>query len=240
MRHHAHPERREPQKETGEVGHGYSVPEGDGMNWLRIMLLIAVFVLGFGMDVWAGAPTDQVRSYTDRVQKVLGDPALNLTQRREAVRVLAAEAFDTTEIAQRALGVHWQQRTPAEREQFVKLFANLLEQTYVSRIDEYGGEHLEYVDEQVDGDKATVRARVITSKGTEVSVESRVIQKGDRWLIYDILVENLSLVSNYRSQFDRVIRTTSYEELVKRLKTKGDFLSEKPAKTPPGSAPAKR
>jgi phospholipid transport system substrate-binding protein len=206
------------------------------MNWPRVMFLIAVFVLGLGTNAWAGAPTDQVRSYTDRVLKVLEDPALTQLQRREAVRSLAAAAFDTTETAQRALGVHWQQRTPAEREQFVKLFANLLEQTYVSRIDEYGGEHLEYIGEQVDGDKATVRARIITSKGTEVAVESRVIQKGDRWLIYDILIENLSLISNYRSQFDRVIRTSSYGELVKRLQARVVALNEKDPKTPRGAA----
>ena len=206
------------------------------MNRFRLMLLIVAFVLGFGMDAWAGAPTDQVRSYTDRVLKVLEDPALTLPQRREAVRSLAAEAFDTTETAQRALGVHWQQRTPAEREQFVKLFANLLEQTYISRIDEYGGEHLEYVGEQVDGDKATIRARIITSKGTTVWVESRVIQKGDRWLIYDILIENLSLISNYRSQFDRVIRTSSYGELVKRLQARVVALNEKEAKMAPRGA----
>ena len=210
------------------------------MNWPRVMVLIVAFVLGLGMDAWAGAPTDQVRSYTDRVLKVLEDPALTQPQRREAVRTLAAEAFDTTETAQRALGVHWQQRTPAEREQFVKLFANLLEQTYVSRIDEYGGEHLEYVGEQVDGDKATVRARIITSKGTEVAVESRVIQKGDRWLIYDILIENLSLISNYRSQFDRVIRTSSYGELVKRLQARVVALTEKEAKMARGAAQTPR
>jgi phospholipid transport system substrate-binding protein len=206
--------------------HGYTEPQGDGMNWSRVMLLIAAFVLGLGVDAWAGAPTDQVRSYTDRVLKALEDPALTQPQRREAVRSLAAETFDTTETAQRALGVHRQQRTPAEREQFVKLFANLLEQTYVSRIDEYGGEQLEYVGEQVDGDKATVRARIITSKGSEVAVESRVIQKGARWLIYDILIENLSLISNYRSQFDRVIRTSSYGELVKRLQARVVALNE--------------
>jgi phospholipid transport system substrate-binding protein len=204
------------------------------------MLLIVAFVLGLGMNAWAGAPTDQVRSYTDRVLKVLEDPALTQPQRREAVRSLAAEAFDTTETAQRALGVHWQQRTPAEREQFVKLFANLLEQTYVSRIDEYGGEHLEYVGEQVDGDKATVRARIVTSKGTEVAVESRVIQKGDRWLIYDILIENLSLISNYRSQFDRVIRTSSYGELVKRLQARVVALYAQDAKMPRGAAQTPR
>ena len=136
------------------------------MNWYRMALLMTAFVLGLGVEAWAGAPTDQVRAYTDQVQKVLENSALTPPQRREAVRSLAAEAFDTAETAQRALGVHWQQRTPAERDLFVKLFASLLEPTYVSRIDEYGGEHLEYVSEQVDGDKATVRARIITSKGS--------------------------------------------------------------------------
>ena len=210
------------------------------MNWSRAMLLTAAFVLGLGMDAWAGAPTDQVRSYPNRVLKVLEDPALTPPQRREAVRSLAAEAFDATETAQRALGVHWQQRTPAERAQFVKLFASLLEQTYIARIDEYGGEHLEYISEQIDGDKATVRARIITNKGSLVAVESRVIQKGGRWLIYDILIENLSLISNYRSQFDRVIRTSSYGELVKRLQARIDVLNEKDAKTPRGTAQAPR
>jgi phospholipid transport system substrate-binding protein len=209
------------------------------MNWYRVVLLMTAFVLGLGVDAWAGVPTDQVRGYTDQVLKVLENPALTPPQRREAVRSLASEAFDTTETAQRALGVHWQQRTPAEREQFVKLFANLLEQTYISRIDEYGGEHLEYVGEQVDGDKATVRARIITSKGSVVAVESRVIQKGGRWLIYDILIENLSLISNYRSQFDRVIRTSSYGELVKRLQARVDALNEKD-KIPRGTAQAPR
>ena len=115
------------------------------------------------------------------------------------------------------------------------LFANLLEQTYISRIDEYGGEKLTYVSEQVDGDRAVVRARIITSKGTEVPVESRLLRKGDRWLIYDILVENLSLISNYRSQFDRVIRTSGYPELVKRLQARVEALNEKDTKAPKGT-----
>jgi phospholipid transport system substrate-binding protein len=107
-------------------------------------------------------------------------------------------------------------------------------------LEEYGGQHLEYVSEQVDGDKASVRACIITSKGTEVAVESRVIQKGDRWLIYDILIENLSLISNYRSQFDRVIRTSSYGELVKRLEARVAALTHKEAKTPRGAAQTSR
>ena len=210
------------------------------MSGHRLIPLIAVLVLGLASDAWAGQPTDQLRAYTDQVLKVLQNPALSLPERREVVRHLAEEVFEVSETAKRALGQHWLQRTPAEREEFVKLFANLLEQTYISRIDEFGGEKLRYVSEQIDGDRAIVRAHITTKTGTDVPVESRLQQKETRWLIYDILVENLSLISNYRSQFDRVIRTTSYEELVKRLKTRGDFLSEKGATTSRGSPPASR
>jgi len=198
----------------------------------RLIALLGVLLLGFAPAAWAGAPTEQLRAYTDQVLKVLQNPALSLPDRREAVKHLAEQVFDVGETARRALGTHWQQRTPAERDEFVKLFANLLEQTYINRIDEFGGEKLTYVSEQIDGDRAVVKAKITTKKGTDVPVESRLHQKEGRWLIYDILVENLSLISNYRSQFDRVIRTSSYDELVKRLKTKGDFLIEKSAKTP--------
>jgi len=202
------------------------------MSWIRLIPLLVVLVVVPGPTAWAGPATDQLRMYTDQVLKILQNPSMTLAERREAVRQLAEEVFDVNETAQRALGQHWQQRTPAEREEFVKLFANLLEQTYISRIDEFGGEKLTYVSEQLDGERGVVRARITTKNGTEVPVESRVLLKGNRWLIYDILIENLSLISNYRSQFDRVIRTSSYGELVKRLQTKGAFLNEKATKTP--------
>jgi len=210
------------------------------MNWYRAIPLAVALVFGVGTNSWAGAPTDQLRTYTDQILKVLENPGLSLPEKRAAVRKLASEVFDTTETAQRVLGQHWQQRTQAEREDFAKLFANLLEQTYISRIDEYGGERLAYVSEQVTGDKAVVRARIITNKGTEVPVESRLLLKGDRWLTYDILVENLSLVSNYRSQFDRVIRQQGYPELVKRLQARVEALNEKEDKSAKGSKPASR
>ena len=203
------------------------------MRWRRTIPLLLLLVLAPGAKAWAGPATDQLRAYTDQVQKILQNPSMSLAERREAVRQVAEQVFDVTETARRALGQHWQQRTPAEQDEFVKLFANLLEQTYIARIDEYGGEKLTYVSEQLDGDRGVVKARITTKNGTDVPVESRVLLKGNRWLIYDILIENLSLISNYRSQFDRVIRTASYAELVKRLQTKGQFLSEKGAKTAP-------
>jgi phospholipid transport system substrate-binding protein len=197
---------------------------------VRTLTTAAVaLVLLAGAPVWAG-PTDQLREYTDQVVKVLDDPNMARQDRRAAVRKIAHEAFDVAETAQRVLARHWQARTPAEREEFTQLFAELLEQTYIARMDEYGGERIRYVSESIDGRMASVKARIVTRNGTEVAVESRMNLRGDRWLIYDILIENVSLVANYRSQFDRIVRSSSYEELVRRLKTKRDeFLNESPA-----------
>ena len=196
------------------------------MKIVRRLAPAALFVL-VAAPVWAGAPTDTVKEYTEAVVKTLEDPALKPADRRTAVRKLASEAFDVQETARRALGPHWQQRTPAEREEFVGLFADLLERTYISKIDLYGGERLKFTDEKVDGTNAIVRGRVVTKQGTEVPVEARMHRKGERWLIYDVAIENISLISNYRAQFDRIIRTSSYGELVKRLRNQGEFLQER-------------
>jgi len=200
---------------------------------MRVVAMLAAvgLVLGALSPAAAGPPTDTLREYTDAVQKVLDDPALKAEERRHerraAVRKLAAEAFDVQETARRALGPHWQQRSPAEREEFVQLFADLLERTYIAKIDLYGGERLRFTDERLDGDNAVVRARVTTKQGAEVPVEGRMHKRGDRWLIYDVTIENISLIANYRSQFDRIIRTSSYAELVKRLRNRSEFLQDK-------------
>ena len=195
------------------------------------VLIAASLLLGAVGPAWAGAPTDTLREYTDAVQKVLEDPAFKgedrRNERRAAVRKLAAEAFDVQETARRALGTHWQQRSPAEREEFVQLFADLLEHTYISKVDLYGGERLRFTDERVDGESAVVRAKVVTKQGTEVPIEGRMHKRGERWLIYDVVIENISLIANYRAQFDRIIRTSSYAELVKRLRNRNEFLQDK-------------
>lgn len=197
------------------------------MRPMALRLLTAAALVLAATPGWAGAPTDTVREYTDAVVKVLEDHALKPADRRAAVRKLASEAFDVQETARRALGQHWQHRTPAEREEFVGLFADLLERTYIAKIDLYGGERLRFSDEKIDGNIASVRGKVITKQGADVPVEARMHKKADRWLIYDVTIEGISLVANYRAQFDRIIRTSSYGELIKRLRNRGEFLQEK-------------
>jgi phospholipid transport system substrate-binding protein len=191
---------------------------------LRRAVAAVALTLMVAPPVFAGPPTEQLKAYTEHVMKILDDPALRgddkRDERRAAVRRVAVEVFDLNETARRALGRHWQARTPEQRKEFVDLFADLLERTYLTRIDQYGGENVRYLSESIDGNNAVVRAKVVTRKGTEVPVEARMHKPGDRWLMYDVLLENVSLVGNYRAQFDQIIRTASYEELVRRLREK--------------------
>ena len=201
---------------------------------VRLAAIVAMLVLvtGVARPAAAATPTETLKSYGDVVLKILDDPALKAPEkkqdRRAAVRKVAEEVFDLSETAKRALGPHWNQRTPAEREEFTQLFAELLESTYIARIDEYGGERIRYVSEKIDGDNAVVQTRVTTKKGSEAPVEARMIRRGDKWYIYDVLIENVSLISNYRAQFDKIIRTSSYAELVKRLKERKTMASPQP------------
>jgi len=170
----------------------------------------------------AGAPTDQLRTQVDRVLKLLDDPALKdkPKDRRTAVRKVAEEIFDFGETARRSLGRHWADRTEAERDEFVKLFGDLLERSYISKIEVYGGEKINYVSDKIDGDQASVMSKLLTKTGTDVPIEYRMLKKGDRWLVYDVIIEGVSLVSNYRTQFNKIIQTSSYAELVKKMKSR--------------------
>lgn len=198
--------------------------------------LVAV-VLGSSGSAAAGPPTDQVKDRVDRVIKVLDDPQMKLAERtaerRTAIRAIANELFDFREISQRSLARHWQQRTPAEREEFSRLFGDLLEQAYVSKIELYSGEKIQYLGEVVDGEYATVRTRIVSKQGAEIPLDYRLLRQGDQWRAYDVLIEGVSLVGNYRTQFNAVIQRSSYDGLVKSLRARRDEAARTPA-PPPG------
>jgi phospholipid transport system substrate-binding protein len=169
----------------------------------------------------AGAPTDQLRQRVDQVIKVLEDPALGkAAERHAAVRKIAEDVFDYPDTARRALGPHWNARSPQEREEFVQLFADLLDRAYIGKIELYQGEKVRYVGETADGDQATVKTRIVTKRGSEVPVDYRMHLTDDRWLVYDVIIEGVSLVSNYRTQFNKVVQTESYQALVQKLRAK--------------------
>jgi len=169
----------------------------------------------------AGAPTDQLRKQVDQVVRVLDNPALKeKVARHDAVRKIAGEVFDYSEMAKRALGTHWASRTPEQKQEFVALFSDLLDRAYFSKIEQYQGEKVRYGTEALDGDQATVRTTIVTPAGSEIPVDYRMHQTDGRWTVYDVSIQGVSLVANYRTQFNRVVTTESYESLVQKLKDK--------------------
>src|SRR5499433_3587212 len=153
------------------------------MRKTRDLALSVLLVLLAAIIATAGEPTDQIRSSVDEVIKVVQSQP-DGPSRREEVRRVANQLFDFEETARRALGQHWQQRTPAEREEFVKLFSDLLEAAYVGKIDLYQGEKITYVSETVEGDQATVKTRIATKQGTDVPVDYRLLRENDGWRVY--------------------------------------------------------
>ena len=207
--------------------------------WTLVLALAAsLAVLGSAAE--AGIPTDQLRGATDRVLKVLQDPELKQPAkgdaRRQQIRAIADEIFDWQETGKRALARHWQGRSPKEQEEFSKLFAELIERSYIGKIEQYAGERVVYAGEAVEGDQATVRTKLVTKSNTEIPVDYRMQKEGDRWRAYDVVIEGVSLVANYRTQFNRIIQQSGYGELVQKLKAKQEelqFESGRPgARTP--------
>jgi len=197
---------------------------------LRLALagLIAALALVAGTAVHAGPPTDQLKVTIDKVLATIQDPILRqpakTEERRQKLRAIANEVFDWQEIGKRALGRHWEGRSPKEREEFSALFADLLERSYAGKIEAYSGEKIVYEKETVEGDQATVRTKLVTKAGTQIPIDYRMQKTGERWQVYELLIENVSLVGNYRSQFNRIIQQSGYADLIQRLKTKQEEL----------------
>ena len=194
---------------------------------LALVLALAGTLLT-GRWAVAGVPTDQLRAQIDRVIKTLEDPELKkegrAKDRRAAVRKIANDIFDFSETARRSLGRHWQGRTPAERDEFVQLFSDLLERSYIGKIETYGGEKIQYNGDTTEGDQAKVQTKLVTKGGGEIPIEYRMHKAGDRWLVYDVVIEGVSLVANYRTQFNKIIQTSSFKELMKKMKNKQQEL----------------
>jgi phospholipid transport system substrate-binding protein len=189
-----------------------------------VVLILLVSVCLFPSSASAGAPIDQLKAPVDEVIRILQDPRLKpdsmAAERRAAIRKEAESIFDFQETAKRALGRHWQNLSAAEQREFVSLFTDLLERAYLVKIERYSGEPIVYTGDNIEGELATVKTKFITKQGTEIPIEYRLLRHGDRWLVYDVFVEGVSLIANYRTQFDRIMRTGSYQELARRLRAK--------------------
>ena len=141
-------------------------------------------------------------------------------QRRAEIRRVAAGLFDFKEMARLSLSRHWSAQSPREQEEFVGLFTELLERSFLSTIENYAGERITFLGESIDGAYAQVRSRITTDRRMEISIDYRLIERTDRWEVYDVVLDGVSLVSNYRSQFNSIIRTSSFSDLLSRMRNK--------------------
>ena len=184
---------------------------------------VSMLVLGDLRAAMAGEPTDQIRTDIAAMYGALGASASASPSGMASVRKVADQMFDWRAMAREALGDHWAKRSPEEQNEFARLFMNLFENAYLSKIRLAEADKFEYLGETVLGDEAVVRTRVVTRNGTAIPVSYRARRdEAGRWRVYDLDVERISLVRNYRSQFASIIRRTSFEQLLARLKAVED------------------
>jgi phospholipid transport system substrate-binding protein len=187
-------------------------------------MLVLFLVLGISALALGGEPTNEIRQTTDRILSILADRSLKspskVEERRRLIRKAVDERFDWEEMARRSLARHWASRTEEEKKEFVRLFGDLLERTYMSKVEGYSGEKVLYEGEKVDGEYATVSVKIVTKKNVDIPVEYRLKKREESWLVYDVSIEGVSLVNNYRTQFNSIITQSSYENLIRKLKEK--------------------
>ena len=189
----------------------------------RLILFLSVF-LAIPSFVMAGEPTDRIKVVSDKLIAIVFDNSLKTpemkSKRDQMVFEIVDGLFSWEEFSRRTLARHWGKRTENEKKEFISLFRQLVERTYMAKAGQYSGGKVVFLDEKIEGDYGNVSTQVLTSAGTQIPVEYRVIKKDGVWWVYDVYIEGVSLVSNYRTQFNDILIKSSFEDLLNRLKEK--------------------
>jgi len=190
-------------------------------RFVPALLIMAIFLAPAAARA---SVTAEVKAVVDRVVTIVSDKEMknpkNESSRRAALEKTIGTIFDYGEMARLSLGVHWRDLSAAERQEFVKLFKTLLENSYTGKIESYNNEKISYLKESVEGDSAEVKSKIVTAKREEFTIDYRLKKDGGKWMVCDVVIEGVSLVANYRSQFNRIVRSQGYGALVKKLKEK--------------------
>jgi len=190
--------------------------------WLSLVLTATILLTSLNA-AWSSEPTDTVQGAIQRVfdtssvEKIKTAPA---AERRAQIRQVAESLFDFRDMARRSLGPRFEELGAADQGEFVQLFTNLIAASYMGKVEAYAGEPIQYLDETVNGTDARVASRLVTTKGSQVNVDYRLHRADNRWTVYDVVIDGVSLVENYRMQFSRLIQRTSFAELLKTLRAK--------------------
>lgn len=197
------------------------------MNRSIALFAASLLFFFFGLSherAMAGEPTEKIKETTNKILAIVTNPDLKDPgkegQRRKLIRQAVNERFDWEEMTRRSLGTHWNARTADERKNFISLFGDLLERTYLDRVEGYSGEKVFYLGERLDGDYAEVDVKIVTTQNAEVPVKYRLKKKNNDWRVYDISISGVSLVNNYRVQFSGILAKSSYQDLVKQVEKK--------------------
>jgi len=194
-----------------------------------LLTLITGFTLAVtAISLAASSPTDEVRTSVDAVLAILDNEQLNYDDKRTQIRVIVKERFDFRAMSQRTLATNWKKTTDEEKDKFVELFSQLIENSYVGKIESYTNERVDYPGEKVSGRKAVVETLIITSSA-DIPVDYRVYQKGQQWLVYDVIIEGVSLISNYRSSYQEIMKKEGFDGLLAKMRAKIDELASTPS-----------
>ena len=178
----------------------------------------------------AGSPLDVIKQDTEKVLAILKDPALKAddkkAERRKRIEDAVGERFDWPGMAQSSLAIYWKKQTDDQKKDFVALYTRIVRDAYLTKIDRYSGENVKYVGEKVKGSYAVASVKIITTRDTEIPVDYSLKKADDNWLIYDVAVEGVRLVNNYRTQFASMLDGMSYAEFINQLKAKADALNK--------------
>jgi phospholipid transport system substrate-binding protein len=201
------------------------------INTQVVVLFVAMVSLTSFVLAAPGPVTDCLKGTLDKIIDVLNDPSLKTpgkeNERKNTLLKLIKERFDEEAFAMRALGVHWKKRTKEEKHEFVEIFSDLLERTYLKKIDDYltkagnfSGKNIVYLNETVKGKYVIVSTKILTSDNAEIPILYLFTNKQGNWLAVDIAIEGVSLVKNYRAQFEEILANSSFAELIAKLKSK--------------------
>ena len=200
----------------------------NGLRWAMIgaVLVLQLFMGGLSSAV-GGAATDLLKGTIDEVLKILNDKEMKEPtrheDRRQRLEKVVAARFDYPEMSRRSLGTQWNQLSDKDKQEFVDLFRTLLTNTYADKVETYSGEGVQYLNERTEKEYAEVRTKVLSGKA-EIPMDYRLLHKDNDWRVYDVVVDGVSLVNNYRGQFTKILHTSSYPGLVDQLRKKSDKI----------------
>lgn len=195
---------------------------------VSVLALVLAMMLGAEQSAYAGQATEAIKGTIDEVIRSLQDKELKKPERhderRKLLEKIIGERFSYDEMAKRTLAAQWTKLSDSERQEFVELFKGLLSRTYAEKIESYQGEPIQYVNERLQDGYAEVRTKVIQGKA-EIPLDYRMLNRGGAWQVYDVVVDGVSLVNNYRGQFAKIIQSSGYPDLVERLRKKSDKIA---------------